>query len=477
MANTQTGIKSGGIYYAYLLCNNEITLRYLGSGDIIEDELNSAYSKIVHKEHRKPLDANTELSELYKLLIAPFEGKLCGINHLYIAPDGELYKLPFEALRDEKGIALFDKFLVSYLSSGRGLIRWGNRGEPIANYTSAAILADPSYSVPSSDGVQKMTDDDNTNGKRSSQQSRITKKLDPFVPIPFARVQADVLDGIFTKSKDKRYQCNAKKSTLSEIGSPNIIHIVTHGFAHDKQEPPENPLKNTPLRSEVYSRMEDPMICCGLVFAGVNNWLNKEPEPFKEYGDGILNAKEALSLDLLGTDLLVLSACQTARGEVKNGDGIQGLRRSFELAGVHSMICTLWHVYDDISAILMERLYTNLIIENMDKLHALTNAKEYIKNMTYRQKIEYYTEKIKYYREEIEYYIEEMEGIEYYMETCFEKRLMSSKEKVAELNKRVDKLRRWIRFDWQFNEKPYEHPYYWAGYILQGDMGRPGKLA
>ena len=88
------------------------------------------------------------------------------------------------------------------------------------------------------------------------------------------------------------------------------------------------------------------MIRCGLAFAGVNNRLENQTV-LEQYGNGILTAKEVLSLNLHETDLVVLSACETGRGEVRSGEGIQGLRRAFELAGVRTLLCTLWKVDDE----------------------------------------------------------------------------------------------------------------------------------
>ena len=445
-ADTRAEIKSGGRYYAYLLRDGEITLEYLEAGEeIIYEKVNEVRKKIAPDDSRNilssdPSDANTELSELYQLLIAPFEDKLHGIRHLYIAPDGELYKLPFELLLDGSGKALSsDKRSVSYLSSGRDLVRpeWI---QPVAGYKSAVILADPQFDVYN----QKTTNDEDADSRRDiiSRQSRDLRKLKEFAPIPFAKVEADAIERVFDEieSKTKKVKLEARNDTLSGIsstGSPNIIHIATHGFALEKQELPEDELILQLQGDFTRSRVEDPLLRSGLAFAGANTWLQSDRKKQQGiYGTGILFAKTVLSLDLRETDLLVLSACQTALGEVRNGEGIQGLRRAFELSGVRTLICTLWSVQDDACAILMERFYKNLLKNDMNKLLALKKAQEYVKEMDMSELIDYYKQAAPEYAKTLE-------------ETYDTPQLMA--------------------------ERPFEHPYYWAGYILQGDTGRPNN--
>ena len=428
-------IKSGGRYYVHLLRNGKITLCYLEAEEPIHKEINEVLRKITAADEKeRPLlfDADEELNDLYKLLITPLEDNLQNIEHLYIAPDGELYKLPFELLLDEEGKRLSDKFAISYISSGRDLVRHEKRNKPIQEYKRVAILADPLYDLPDDTGLGKIYHNyDSRHLILKSRQSRDINKLDGFKPLQFAMMEANSLDKIFNGFKDKRYQLAAKKYTLNEINSPDIIHIVTHGFAYEKQVISESNLK----KSCIPHRMsEDPMVRSGLVFSGVNNWLKSNKKRLlEEFGDGILNAKEVMSLNLLQTDLLVLSACQTALGEVKNGEGIQGLRRAFELAGVRSIICTLWEVSDESCAILMEKFYINLFEKGMNKLQALSYAKEQVENMTYRQAIEYYNEN-------------------------------GFTDKANILLRECKYLVRML------DERIYKHPYFWAGYILQGDI-------
>jgi len=440
--DTMADIESGGRYYAYFLRDGEITPYYFEEGEeVIHAKLYEVRKKITERENNRyipPSDVSTELSELYKILIFPFEDKLVGIKHLYIAPDGELYKLPFELLLDNSGKTLAsDAITVSYLSSGRDLVRLAGR-KHIKGYTSMAILADPKFELP--EGYETTGDDDASRKQGIlPRQSHELGNLKGFEPIPYTKVEADAIDRVFTESKIKKYGLEAKKNTLSKIGSRNIVHIATHGFALEKQELPEHKIKMS-LQSDLpHSRVADPLMRCGLAFAGAHTFLKSDrKELMGEYDDGILTAKDVLSLDLPETDLLVLSACQTALGEVRNGEGIQGMRRAFELAGVRTIICTLWSVPDASSAILMEEFYARLLKnKDMNKLRALAEAKEHVKTMKNGELIKY----------------------------LINNNITDATEKTE-----LEDIYSNATDDWK-EERPYEHPYYWAGYILQGDIG------
>ena len=114
------------------------------------------------------------------------------------------------------------------------------------------------------------------------------------------------------------------------------------------------------------------MLRCGLFFAGADRMLKGEP-PMKGVESGVLTAYEASALNLQGTELVVLSACETGRGHVQNGEGVFGLRRALQEAGAEAVLMSLWSVPDRETQELMTLFYQNWL-GGMEKPEALRRA-------------------------------------------------------------------------------------------------------
>ncbi|MEJ7736138.1 MAG: CHAT domain-containing protein [Chitinophagaceae bacterium] len=139
--------------------------------------------------------------------------------------------------------------------------------------------------------------------------------------------------------------------------SPKLLHLATHGFFLPVAK--SNP-SNVDLNKggNAFTVQQNPMFRSGLVLAGGNQtW--KGGETIKGTEDGILTAYEIAQLDLSNTDLVVLSACETALGDLQGNEGVIGLQRAFKLAGVKQMIISLWKVPDEATVELMTVFYSN----------------------------------------------------------------------------------------------------------------------
>ena len=114
------------------------------------------------------------------------------------------------------------------------------------------------------------------------------------------------------------------------------------------------------------------MLRSGLALAGVNTWLRAGVPP-AEAEDGLLTAEDVSGLDLLATELVVLSACETGLGMVHAGEGVFGLRRAFVLAGARTLVMSLWKVPDQQTQELMEEFYRR-ILDGQPRADALREA-------------------------------------------------------------------------------------------------------
>ncbi|MFI5456777.1 MAG: CHAT domain-containing protein [Isosphaerales bacterium] len=155
--------------------------------------------------------------------------------------------------------------------------------------------------------------------------------------------------------------------------SPRILHLATHGFFLPDQEHDLN-REGRGLGFEFGEfsgakdglarlsgpMMENPMLRSGLALAGANTWLKAGNRP-EEAEDGLLTAEDVTGLDLVATELVVLSACETGLGQVHVGEGVFGLRRAFVLAGAKTLIMSLWKVPDEQTRELMDDFYRRLL--------------------------------------------------------------------------------------------------------------------
>jgi CHAT domain-containing protein len=161
----------------------------------------------------------------------------------------------------------------------------------------------------------------------------------------------------------------ALKQVVAMAGSARVLHIATHGFfLPDPQLKPDSTSREKSLNSE----MEDPMLRSGLYFAGANRALAGQSVP-AGLDNGILTALEAGDLNLTGTELVVLSACNTGQGDVKNGEGVFGLRRALQEAGAQTVLMSLWSVPDKETLELMNLFYAKWLA-GTEKHEALKQA-------------------------------------------------------------------------------------------------------
>lgn len=164
----------------------------------------------------------------------------------------------------------------------------------------------------------------------------------------------------------------------------SLLHISTHGFYYNSQNLNKlsGHLRNTLVGNDRPENLEDQsLLRCGLCLAGANQALTGKSQPSEGQGDGILNALEIAQTDLRGLDLVVLSACQTALGDVTQGEGVFGLQRGFKKAGAKSILMTLWNVEDLTTQLLMVEFYRNYL-SGKSKHESLRKAQQYVRDYT-----------------------------------------------------------------------------------------------
>ncbi|MEO5947374.1 MAG: CHAT domain-containing tetratricopeptide repeat protein [Chitinophagaceae bacterium] len=294
---------------------------------------------------------NSYSQQAYNTIWKPMENQLAGLTKIYYAPAGLLHRISFAALAVDSAEVLSDKYQLVQLST-----------------TASIPVLKPGY-VNTQDkillygGVQYNRDSTKAN---SLIDSGSIAKRSGFNYLPGTEKE---VDAIATTGAEKKYTPVVLKGWLAKedsvkvlngIKSPAVIHIATHGFFFD--DPESNNSENKKMNlgdGAAFQFAENPLLRSGLLFAGANDtWKGKNIEGSQD--DGILTAYEVSNLYLPNTRLVVLSACETALGDIKGSEGVYGLQRAFKMAGVKNLVMSLWKVPDIETAEFMQLFYKNM---------------------------------------------------------------------------------------------------------------------
>jgi CHAT domain-containing protein len=252
-------------------------------------------------------------------ILDPLRTSLGDAARLLVSPDGDLNLVPFEALVGRSGQFLIEQYPVSYLTSGRDLLRIDVK-RTAAQAVPPLVIADPLFGEP----------------------ARATGRDMYFPPLGVTAAEGNAIKALFPDAV-LLTGARANKQALLEANAPVILHIASHGFfvglgTHG---------------ADGAAATGNPLLRAGLALAGAN--LSSAAR-----AEGILTAMEASTLNLHGTRLVTLSACDTGIGEVRNGEGVYGLRRAFVLAGAESVVMSLWSVGDAVARETMVTYYSGL---------------------------------------------------------------------------------------------------------------------
>jgi CHAT domain-containing protein/Tfp pilus assembly protein PilF len=334
-------------YVAYVLKHeNEPAVVDVGHADTIEGLIHDFRTGLGDP---RSTYVNEVAKELYDKLVNPLYSHLDNANHLLISPDGALNLLPFAALVDETGSYLGKRFEITYLTSGRDLLRFGSDA---SEYSSAMVVADPDYGPPAMKTAQANP------AVPPGRSSDLDRGDMTFTPLPGTAAEAQALAPLLKVKKDHLLtQAKATEAKVKQLHGPRILHIATHGFFLNDRELPAPALRLGGFaRDEPAVPLgENPLLRSGLALAGANLRQSGDQD------DGILTAAEVAQMDLRGTQLVVLSACETGVGDVQNGEGVYGLRRALVLAGAETQVASLWKVADDATKDLMVEYYERLL--------------------------------------------------------------------------------------------------------------------
>lgn len=331
--------------------------------------------------------------KLYDLVVAPLMPAMGSAARIILSTDGNLSLIPFEILLSPDGAFLIEDYSIGYLAAGRDAVRLGpdpapaDRGaadrDPLAG--TAVILGDPAF-----DEAPEATNRDST---PPATRSAALLEGQSFPPLPATGEEVRAVAGLLRRAMEQHTKGGsvrlytgpeARGEQLRAHPNPAILHLATHGFFLPDQRLPSTATVATRGFGVVATGLSDPsppgaapdlgpgatpevgpgstrpyvnpLLRSGLALTGANAVLAGRADT----ASGILTAENILSLDLTGTRLVTLSACETGLGEVLLGEGVFGLRRAFSQAGAESLVMSLWSVPDQETKELMVRFYERL---------------------------------------------------------------------------------------------------------------------
>ncbi|WP_462254101.1 CHAT domain-containing protein [Ekhidna sp.] len=311
----------------------------------------------------------------YKLFWEPIARRLDGISKIYFAPDGVYNQISIYTLQNPQSKDyLLNEIDLALVTNTKDILKERDTYEAGGR---SVFFGYPQYNL-----GENLNDDDADNrgirgvrgadrGMRSGSGKdelsrgaaiprgvrgnlvRYMRSFNGLGMLPGTKKEVELIDSLYNNSnrvRDTYFLDDALEGTVKGVNSPNILHIATHGFFLEQSEEEET--------ADADSYVQNPLLRSGLILAGANNFISTGEIASEANGDdGILTAYEAMNMNLDKTDVVVLSACETGLGEIKNGEGVYGLQRAFQIAGADAVIMSMWTVDDNATQELMTTFY------------------------------------------------------------------------------------------------------------------------
>ncbi len=324
---------------------------------------------------------------LYRRVFEPVAQVLGDADSIYLAADDELNRIAFETLVDENGQFLIERYSYSYLSSSSDLLR--ERDPPGEG---VVVFADPAFDADAATQrgvIAELAPQPDADSFAWRSAPDIATRGLSWSRLPGTAAEVELIEQIFSGTEYGEVTTyageRALEGLLKQVERPRLLHLATHGFylpeIDDDDERFGEPALSGMGTSAVISRLrreQNPLYRSGLVLAGANRANEDATESVDEIesgdsdssaaddlpawpaDDGWVTAEEVAMLDLQGTELVVLSACETGLADVRTGENVSGLRRAFLHAGARNLVTSLYKVPDDATHRLMGKFYTQL---------------------------------------------------------------------------------------------------------------------
>lgn len=312
----------------------------------------------------------------YKLFWDPIGKQLEGIKKVYFSPDGVYNQVSIYTFRNPvTNEYLVEEFDLQVVTNTKDLVTT----TPSEENLEGVFFGYPNYNMGAIDEGGEVGDERGMRGLGSNERSmrgtrggemgtlrgevvprgirgnlvRYMRSFNSLALLPGTKKEVENIDSLYSANGEKAityFENEAIESQVKEVKNPSTLHIATHGFFLE--------LDPDDITADTY--VQNPLLRSGLIMAGANSFIQTGQLPGTDE-DGILTAYEAMNLNLDETDIVVLSACETGLGEIRNGEGVYGLQRAFKIAGADAIIMSMWSVDDNATQELMNNFYEEWI--------------------------------------------------------------------------------------------------------------------
>ena len=401
------GVFTDEVYYAALIITTQTKdypdMVLMRNGKLMETRYLSNY--------RNAIKYKIDEDFSYKLFWKPIANRLEGIKKVYFSPDGVFNQISIYTLRNPAtGNFTLDELEIHVMTNTKDLVAFNGSSNPgnksylfgYPNYNMGAIdqKREEGGSTDASKITQAAKEDRSVRGAsrgvRGSRGGddnieslsrggaiprglrgnllRYMRSNQMLALLPGTKREVNLIDSLYNNKAlpATTYLSNdALEDSIKRLDNPRTLHIATHGFFLENDHDDE--------QKDEY--VQNPLLRSGLILAGANSFISEGQisNQIRHDEDGILTAYEAMNLKLDGTELVVLSACETGLGEVKNGEGVYGLQRAFQVAGADAIIMSMWTVDDDATQELMTNFYEEWL-SGKNKQDAFITAQKRLKD-------------------------------------------------------------------------------------------------
>lgn len=302
--------------------------------------------------------------------------KANNIKRLYLSPDGVYHQINLNTLLNPAtGRYVLDDYEIVHVTTTRELLE---QKQKLAADQHAVLIGYPVFNMDKKDIHVPATEVKRSLSRGSGVSRGLRGGLQRFVDpsfgisiLPGTNVELQRISALMKGSANPEVyrETAASEDATKRVLHPTILHIATHGYF----------LEDEVRQDEGTGFITNPLLKSGLILAGAENFIRTGTPVDTAGNDGVLTAYEAMNMNLEGTQLVVLSACETGLGVVKNGEGVYGLQRAFKLSGAKSIVMSLWNVDDEATQDLMILFYTD-VLKTGDAQASLLTAQRKLKN-------------------------------------------------------------------------------------------------